>query len=157
MMHSLVALLTALALASGAFAEPATDTAELTAMLTEFLAGASRNDAAVHERFWAADLIYTSSAGRRLGKADILRDVRSTPAPQGGEPPTTYTAEEVRIQQYGDTAIVAFRLVGTTERGGKAEVTRYLNTGTFLRRNGNWQAVGWQSTKIPEAPPGGSS
>ena len=34
---------------------------------------------------------------------------------------TIYTAEEIRVQQYGDTAIVAFRLVGTTEKAGKKE------------------------------------
>src|SRR5712692_8647767 len=55
--------------------------AELTKLLEDFLAGASRNDAAMHDRFWAEDLIYTGSAGRRVGKADILKDVRSAPAP----------------------------------------------------------------------------
>ena len=26
----------------------------------------------------------------------------------------------------------------------------YLNTGTFLRRNGEWRAVAWQATREPE-------
>src|SRR4029079_6570191 len=52
----------------------ADDSAELTRLLREFLAGASRNDPAVHERFWADDLVYTGSSGRRIGKADILSD-----------------------------------------------------------------------------------
>ena len=47
--------------------------AELTKLLEDFLAGASRNDAEMHDRFWAEDLIYTGSAGRRVGKADILK------------------------------------------------------------------------------------
>jgi hypothetical protein len=54
---------------------------ELTSLLNEFLAGASRNDAAVHDRFWAEDVIYTGSGGRRRFKADIMRDVRAAPAP----------------------------------------------------------------------------
>jgi hypothetical protein len=37
----------------------------------------SRNDAAAHERFWAEELIYTGSSGKRIGKADILADVRA--------------------------------------------------------------------------------
>ncbi|HZS07103.1 MAG TPA: nuclear transport factor 2 family protein [Blastocatellia bacterium] len=138
-----------LMLTLGAYAQTAPDATELTGLLKEFLAGASRNDAAMHDRFWAEDLIYTGSAGRRVGKADILRDVRSAPAPRAGAPTTTYTAEDIRIQQYGDTAIVAFRLVGATGKDGKTEVTKYLNTGTFLRRNGKWQAVSWQATKMP--------
>ena len=127
----------------------APDAAVLTDLLNEFLAGAGRNDAAVHDRFWAEDLIYTSSAGKRIGKADILRDVRSAPAPKPDDPRTVYTAEDARIQQYGDTAIVAFRLVGTTTNRGATEVAKFLNTGTFLKRGGRWQAVSWQATRIP--------
>ncbi len=138
-----------MALTLSGYAQTAPDAADLTKLLNDFLAGASRNDAAMHDRFWAEDLIYTGSSGTRRGKAEILRDVRSAPAPKPGDPINTYSAEEIRIQQYGDTAIVAFRLVGATEKDGKTEVTKYLNTGTFLKRNGKWQVVSWQATKIP--------
>ena len=136
-----------MALVPGLHAETAPpDAAALTTLLKEFLAGASRNDIAIHNRFWAEDLIYTSSAGRRIGKADIMGELRSPPAstPPAGET-ATYSAEDVRIHQYGGTAVVAFRLVGTTPRG----VTNYLNTGLFLKRQGRWQAVGWQATRMP--------
>jgi ketosteroid isomerase-like protein len=128
-------------------AQSAPAAAELTQLLNEFLAGASHNDVAMHDRFWADDVIYTDSAGRRRGKADIMKDVRSAPAPKPGDAKTTYTAEDVRIQQYGNTAIVAFRLVAATEKDGKTEVANYLNTGTFLKRKGKWQVVSWQATK----------
>ncbi len=91
----------------------APDSKELTALLNNFLAGASRNDAAVHDRFWADDLIYTRSAGKRVGKAEIMANVK----PQPNEPETTYSAEDIRIQQYGTTAIVAFRLCRQNEEG----------------------------------------
>lgn len=130
-------------------ASPAADGEELTKLLKDFLAGASRNDLTAHERFWADDLIYTGSAGRRLGKADILHDVRAEGAPKPGDENTVYTAEYIRIQQYGGTAIVAFRLVGTTTKGDKTEFANYLNSGTFLKRDGNWQVVNWQATKMP--------
>lgn len=153
MRKTLTLTLTLLALSFGARAQDAQtppaarDTAELTRLLDEFMDGASRNDAAVHERFWADDLVYTGSSGRRVGKADIMRDVRAAPPPKPDAPRTTYTAEDVRIRLYGDAAVVAFRLVGTTTRGGKTEVARFLNTGTFVRRGGRWQAVGWQATR----------
>ncbi len=129
---------------------PAKDEAELTKLLNEFLAGASRNDAAVHDRFWAEDVIYTGSAGRRRGKTDIMHDVRSAPAPKPGDPTTVYTAQDIRIQQYGDTAIVAFRLVATTVKDAKTDVMNYLNSGTFVKRKGKWQVVNWQSTRMPQ-------
>jgi ketosteroid isomerase-like protein len=135
--------------ADGASPAAAPAAAELTALVNEFLAGASRNDVAIHDRFWADDLIYTGSSGRRIGKADILRDLRAAPPPAPEEPRTVFTAEEVRVQQYGSTAIVAFRLVATTTTGEGSRVARYLNTGTFARRGGRWQAVAWQATRMP--------
>lgn len=136
-------------LAFGVPAQTAPDAADLTNLLNEFLAGASRNDPSVHDRFWAEDVIYTGSAGRRRGKTEIMHDVRSAPAPKPGDPTTIFTAADVRIQQYGNTAIVAFRLVGTTTRNGVTEVLNYLNSGTFVKRNGKWQVVNWQSTRMP--------
>ena len=158
----LKALLIAAALVNANLAMAGDDTAELTRMLNEFLAGASVDDAAAHDRFWAEDLIYTSSSGERISKADIMSGL-SAPSPaseeggQAGKAATVYTAEDIRIHQYGDTAIVAFKLVGTTSAAGEntaaaPEVLYYYNTGTFLRRDGVWQVVAWQATRIPAAP-----
>src|SRR4051794_12241761 len=129
---------------------PAPDAPELTALLNDFLAGASRNDAAIHDRFWAEDPIYTGSSGKRIGKADIMKDVRAEAAsPRKNADSPIYTAEEIRIQQYGSTAIIAFRLVATTTKDGKSDTANYLNSGTFLKRDNKWQAVSWQATKVP--------
>ncbi len=138
-----------LILTCGAFAQTASDAAELTKLLNDFLAGASRNDPTVHDRFWADDLIYTRSAGRRVNKAEVMRDVRSAPAPKPTDPKTIYTAEDIQIQQYGNTAVVAFRLVATTETGASKQVANLLNSGTFVKRDGKWQVVNWQSTRMP--------
>lgn len=152
MKNILLRTLFLLALATALPAQtPAPDAAELTKLLNDFLAGASRNDPAMHDRFWADDLIYTGSSGRRLGKAEIMKDVREENAsPKKDEPEPIYTAEDIRIQQYGETAIVAFRLVATSEKEGRKETKNYLNSGTFLKRNGKWQAVNWQATIMPQ-------
>jgi len=144
-MKKLASITLLLLLATTVSAQTAPDAAELTKLLNDFLAGASRNDVAVHESFWADDLIYTRSAGRRVNKAEVMHDVRATPAPKPTDPKTIYTAEDIRIQQYGDTAVVAFRLVATTEKS----VANLLNSGTFVKRNGKWQVVNWQSTRMP--------
>ena len=148
-MFSTPLIVCALTLAAPRPAAP--DSAALVAMLDTFLAGASRDDIAAHERFWADDLIYTGSSGRRVSKADILRDMRAAPAPKPDDPVTTYSAEDIRIQQYGNTAIVAFRLVGSTIERGQPRVASYLNSGTFLKRNGQWQVVNWHATRKPAA------
>src|SRR5687767_4664524 len=127
----------------------APDAEELQRLLAYFLDGASRNDRAAHERFWADELVYTRSAGVRTSKAEILADLANGPDPS--EPPTSYSAEDVRIQQYGDTAIVAFRLIGKVG-GERPETLNFLNTGTFLKRDGEWRAVAWQATRVPVEP-----
>jgi len=126
------------------------DAAELTSLLNEFLAGASKNDPAVHERFWADDLIYTRSTGVRTNKKEILDGLRTAPPRKPSDPVSTYTAEDVVIHQYSNTAVVAFRLmISTTRPDGTTSLSNNLNTGTFLKRHGKWQVIAWQSTVAP--------
>lgn len=143
--NSMLLLLT-FVLTTAVQAQTAPDAPELTRLLNEFLAATA--DPAMHERFWADDLIYTRSAGRRVSKAEVLKDVSSAPAPKPGDPKTVFTAEDVRIQQYGNTAVVAFQLVGTTNSEEGTQVARFLNSGTFVKRNGKWQVVNWQATRM---------
>lgn len=151
MPRRITALIVTLFLSAAAAAQQDTapDAGELERLLKYFLDGASRNDSAVHERFWADELVYTSSAGERTNKAEILEGLRSGGDPP--EPPTAYSAKDIRIQQYGDTAIVAFRLVGKVG-GDSPETLEFLNTGTFLRRDGEWRAIAWQATRVPVEP-----
>jgi ketosteroid isomerase-like protein len=144
-----------LLMATALRAQTAPDAPELTKLLQDFLAGASKNDIAMHDRFWADELVYTSALGRRKGKADIMRELRdetkATPKPDEGT--AVYTAEDIRVQQYGDTAVVAFRLVATTDKAGTKTVANYFNTGTFLKRNGKWRVIAWQATALPKESP----
>lgn len=141
-----------LVFATGVSAQDSTDAAKLMLMLDEFLIGASQNNAAAHDRFWADDLIYTRSAGVRVTKDELMKGVRNAPAPKPGDPKTVYKADDVQIHQYGDTAVVAFRLVATTTKANTTEVSNYLNTGTFVKRNNQWRAVAWQSTVMAKPP-----
>lgn len=145
----LVTAAVSLAVPGPARSQAAPDAPALQALLSEFLAGASRNDAAVHDRFWAPGLVYTRSTGRRIGKPELMQSVRSAPPAGPGVSHTTYAAEDVRIQQWGDTAVVTFRLVGRSGNGDATERSEYLNTGTFVKSDARWQAVAWQATRVP--------
>ena len=151
MKRILLSAILLLSITSALHAQTAPNAAELTKLLQDFLAGAGKNDMAMHDRFWADELVYTSALGRRKGKADIMRELRAEPAvPKPEEGTTVYTPEDIRVQQYGDTAIVAFRLVATTNKAGTKTIANYLNTGTFLKRNGKWQVVAWRATALPQ-------
>src|SRR5258706_16411256 len=117
MKRIMLILVAVLAAAVSSYSQIAPDAAKLTVLLNEFLAGAGRNDPAVHERFWADDLIYTRSAGIRTNKAEIMKGFKNpAPAAKPGDPVTVYTAEDIQIHQYGETAVVAFRLVITATK-----------------------------------------
>jgi len=131
----------------------ASDVDDLTGMLHEFLAGASAGDVAAHDTFWSEDLIYTSSSGTRTNKAEIMEGMQQAAdadEPDDAEPSVIYTAEDVQVDVYGSTGVVAFKLVGTPQGEGGTDVAYYFNTGTFLKRDGVWQVVAWQATRIPE-------
>ncbi|REL38552.1 nuclear transport factor 2 family protein [Rhodohalobacter sp. SW132] len=120
------------------------DEQELRELLDNFLQGASENSSEIHERFWDEELIYTGSDGRRVSKGDILSSLDNG-GNQESEPEFIYHSEEVQIQLYGDTAVVAFRLVAESEN----DSLNYYNTGTFRKSDGEWRAVAWQATRIP--------
>lgn len=133
----------------GAQASDRSASEQVTALLKEFMDAAGRNDRAVFDKFFADDVIYTRSTGAVITKADILGSLGKAPAATSEK--TTFTAEDITVHAYDSIAVVAFRLVGRTERqDGTTDTTNYRNTGTFLRRDGRWQVVAWQATKIAE-------
>jgi ketosteroid isomerase-like protein len=121
----------------------------LIAMLDDFLAGASSNDIDVHQRFWSDDLVYTSSTGERHGKADIISSMQDISVADSDEPGMVYGREALLVRVYGDTAVITFRLTGTRQ-AEPPTVARFYNTGTFLKRDGEWRVIAWQATRIPD-------
>jgi hypothetical protein len=116
----------------------------LTTLLQDFLANSGKAD--THARFWADDLVYTSSNGTRFGKADIMRGFDAPDDDEDAGPNVVYSGEDVKVQVFGSTAVITFRLVGTPDDGSAP--LQYFNTGTFLKRDGAWRVVAWQATSI---------
>ena len=144
---TLLVLLVALALPCLAAKQSTAE--QLTALLHEFLEGVSKNDNSVYGRFFADDLIYTRSAGVTITKADILKSLGEPTPPDA--PKTAYDADDVTVHEYGNMAVMNFRLIQhTTNKDGSTETNYYRNTGTFLKRNGRWQVVAWQATRVAQ-------
>src|SRR5437868_14570885 len=108
MKRILLTSLSLLLIATALPAQTAPDAAELTKLLHDFLAGASKNDITMHDRFWADELVYTSALGRRKTKADIMHELReetkATPKPEEGT--AVYTAEDIRISNTDRKSVV---------------------------------------------------
>ncbi len=125
--------------------DPERTRAEVAALLTEFLANV--DDPAMHARFWADDLVYTSGRGEVRRKADILAGMAA--AARESAPRTTYGAEDVLVRPYGAMAALTFRLVARQPDG---TTLRFRNSGTLLQRDGRWEVVTWQATPVAEKP-----
>src|SRR5947209_1904074 len=119
-----------------ALAQKAPAEADLKRLLNDFLAAASHSpvsaaDKQMFDRFFADDVLYTRSAGATTTKADIMKSLDDPADPKA--PTATFTAEDVTVHQYGDIAVVAFKLVQKVSDGTGNE---FRNTGTFQKRKG---------------------
>jgi ketosteroid isomerase-like protein len=117
-------------------------------MVREFLADVPKGDRKIFENFFAEDVIYTRSTGVTVDRTEILKNIDVRAA---NEPQATFEADGFTVHPYGDTAVVNFRLVMHNVVNSKQETVYFRNTGTFLKRNGKWQVVAWQATKVPPA------
>jgi ketosteroid isomerase-like protein len=127
-------------------------TQQVTQLVRNFLANVPKNDPKVFQEFFADDVIYTRAVGVTIAKADILKNIGVRAA---SDPQATYEADDFTVHPYGEMAVVNFRLIMHGTENGKATTAYFRNTGTFLKRNGKWQAISWQATKVPEAAAAG--
>lgn len=148
MERSICILLIQLLLIPALFARETDEKEVLENLLQEFLQGASENNAEMHDRFWAEDLIYTSSNGERVTKQIIMDGLADDSQSMNSNTPA-YHAEEIQIQLFDDMAVVAFKLVAISPGPNGEERMEFYNTGTFQKRDSRWRAVAWQATRIP--------
>jgi len=149
-MFAVAALLPMMALAQAkppASQQDAATVQQVTERVRYFLANVPKNDPAVFQDFFADDVIYTRSVGVTVAKADIIKNIGVRAA---NEPQASYDADDFTVHPYGEMAVVNFRLIMHNTENGKATTAYFRNTGTFLKRNGKWQAVAWQATRVPE-------
>lgn len=119
---------------------------EITDLLHQFLDGATRNDATIHQQFWADDLVYTSSAGARFGKTELMAGVTSRGKLSEQDITLRYGADDIQIRVYDNTAVLTFTLVGQND----SEQLRFYNMGTLVQGEHGWQVVAWQATRATD-------
>src|SRR6266568_5942278 len=90
---------------------------EIASLLDEFLAKV--DDPAMHDRFWADDLVYVGAGGAVRSKAEIMKSVTEEAAKAKADSAkkddsASYKAEDVKIRQYGDVCVLNFRLAASS-------------------------------------------
>jgi uncharacterized protein (TIGR02246 family) len=143
---ALLAVLAACAAAPTADAPPAA--AEVARLERDRFAALERNDLAALATMLAEDLVYCHSNGRCETRAEFLAALRS-----GAMRYRRIAVLELRPRLLGDAVLVHGRIGLEAEMQGTPARMQLVYTDLYVRRNGRWQLVAWQSTRAPEAPP----
>lgn len=117
---------------------------ELTALEDQWSDAYVKGDVAVLERIEADDIVQIDADGNLFTKADDIAEVKA-----GIYKVKSWTREEMTVRPYGDTAVIngVTRTQGTYK--GKDFDSRSRGTDTWMKKDGRWQCVSGQSTRIP--------
>lgn len=114
----------------------------------QWLDAYEQRDAAAMDRIVADDFSITHADGSVQTKTQIMEMLKS-PRPAGG-PAFTFSTEDVQARAYGDTVILTGRLMQRGERNGQQVTMQSRYTDTYVKRQGRWQVVASQLTRLPQ-------
>jgi ketosteroid isomerase-like protein len=107
------------------------------------MAAMATKDVVALNALLADDLIYTHSSARMDTKKTLVGAMESGA--------TVYTAiepSEVVAQDLGDAVVLTGVAAISVNSGGNANSFRVRFTDVYANRNGQWQMVTWQSTRL---------
>jgi ketosteroid isomerase-like protein len=101
-------------------------------------------DIATLESLLADDLVYTHSSARLDTKQSLIVGMTSGSTVYTGVEPS-----DVKAQDLGDTVVLTGVAKIKVTANGTANAFGVRFTDVYARRNGRWQMVTWQSTRLP--------
>ena len=102
-------------------------------------------DIAQLEALLADDLVYTHSSARLDTKQSLIANMRS-----GATVYASVEPSEVKAQELGDVVVLTGAARIKVASQGKQLDFAVRFTDAYARRNGRWQMVVWQSTRLPD-------
>ncbi len=106
-----------------------------------------KGDATIFERTMTDNFIFTAPDGSTQNKTQFLADLKS-----GALKIESTKNEEMKVQVYGDAAVVTYR---STDKGKYKETDisgQYRWTDFFVKRSGRWQLAATHGTRIMTQP-----
>ncbi len=104
-----------------------------------------QKDIATLNELIADDLIYTHSSARQDTKQSLIGAMVS-----GATVYTALAPSQVTAQDCGDAVVLTGVARISVLSGGKPNSFGVRFTDVYARRDGQWQMVTWQSTKLPD-------
>jgi ketosteroid isomerase-like protein len=109
---------------------------ELERQLSEALV---KEDAAVLDRLWSNDLVFTFPDGKVSNKTQRLAGQKPAAQPSQSEPVTTNDA--VKVYLYGNTAVVTVLSTWSGKENNKAYSAQFQATHVWAKQQQRWQLV----------------
>jgi sugar lactone lactonase YvrE len=119
---------------------------ELTTIMLDMAKASIRGDAAFFDNVLADEVIYTTINGEIKNKAQVLDDYRKHNITF-----KSHVFDEIHVRLYGETALVTNRATAVSTYRSKPRRSVTRNTRMFIHRDGKWQVVAFQSTRIAAA------
>jgi ketosteroid isomerase-like protein len=101
-------------------------------------------DVAALDKLLAPELSYTHGDARVVDKSVFLAELKA-----GDFKYLTIAPTDIKVQVYGNTAVVTGGAgMDIVNKGAPAKI-RIRYTNTQVKKNGSWQMVAWQATRLP--------
>ena len=142
-----MAVAVALMVAPAAAQTPVNPEQELIKLESDWSQASIKRDGASLQQFYSDEYLFTDADGVTSTKSKEIANLTS-----GMFRLTAYKFEDVKVHVYGDVAVVTGR---NTIKGVWEDIKRdvsgpYRFTDVFVRRNGRWQCVASQSSRVTE-------
>jgi ketosteroid isomerase-like protein len=105
-----------------------------------------KQDVAALGRILADDFVATSSRGEIRDKAKEIDDIKPSPDYKM----EAFNLDDMSVRIFGDTAIVTGRSTLQVAFRGNSSTSVFRYTRVYVKRNGRWQAVAQQLTRMPQ-------
>jgi ketosteroid isomerase-like protein len=107
-------------------------------------AAQTTNDFKALDALLGDDLVYTHSSAAVDGKASYIESMRS-----GAVKYESIEPRDLKIRVYGTTAVITGEGRFKVTARGQALDNQLRFTDVWVLRDGRWQMVSWQSTRLP--------
>ena len=104
-----------------------------------------KGDAAPVERHYADTFVFTTPHGESVNKAQVIANLKS-----GDVKFESSKVDDMRVQVYGDAAVVTSTTTDKGQYKGADVSGRYRWMDVFVRRDGRWQLVAAQGTRVAQ-------
>jgi ketosteroid isomerase-like protein len=128
-------------------ASQANDEQVLMQIEREWADAPAKRDAAALDRIIADDWTSFTWDGETVGKAQVIADAKL-----GANTAQSQELGPMRVRIFGDTAVVTGSVSGKSQYQGRDMSGHYIWTDVFVKRNGHWQAVASQTTRVNDKP-----